>query len=82
MARSRCLLIGGTTMIQARIVAVQVMDLWHISGAILSDETGEWAPLATFSEDVPLSEEIDGLNDPVYSLLRAIRLWSELTISR
>ena len=69
-------------MLQARLVAVQVMDLWHISGAILSDEAGEWAPLATFSEDVPLEADMDGSDDPVYSLLRAIRLWSEMTISR
>jgi hypothetical protein len=69
-------------MIQARLVAVQVMDLWHISGAILSDDTGEWQPLATFSEDIPLEAEMDGSDDPVYTLLRAIRLWSEITISR
>lgn len=69
-------------MIQARLVAVQVMDLWHISGAILSDENGgEWQPLATFSDDIPLSA-VDGNEDPTYSLLRAIRLWSEMTISR
>jgi len=67
-------------MIQARLVATQVMDLWHISGAILTDEeTGEWHPLATFSEDIPLSALPD--EDEVYSLLRAIRLWSEMTIS-
>lgn len=69
-------------MIQARLVAVQVMDLWHISGAILSDEiSGAWSPLATFSDDIPLALE-DGNSDPVYSLLRAIRLWSEMTIQR
>lgn len=69
-------------MIQARLVAVQVMDLWHISGAILSDEiNGEWTSIATFSEDLPL-ENGEGSDDPVYSLLRAIRLWSEMTISR
>jgi hypothetical protein len=69
-------------MIQARLVAVEVMDLWHISGAILSDESGVWEPLATFSEDLPLEVDESGLSDPVYSLLRAIRLWSEMTISR
>jgi len=69
-------------MIQARIVAVQVMDLWHISGAILSDDAGQWEPLATFSEDIPLTHDMDGSDDPVYSLLRAIRLWSEMTIQR
>jgi hypothetical protein len=63
-------------------VAVQVMDLWHISGALLSDETGEWAPLATFSDDVPLSALDADQGDETYSLLRAIRLWSELTIQR
>lgn len=69
-------------MIQARIVAVQVMDLWHISGAILTDEIGEqWSPVATFSDDVPLGD-VSGLDDPVYSLLRAIRLWSDMTINR
>lgn len=69
-------------MIQARLVAVQVMDLWHISGAILSDETGEWEPLATFSDDIPLDLAEGGNNDPAYSLLCAIRLWSEMTIRR
>lgn len=69
-------------MLQARLVAVQVMDLWHISGAILSDEGGEWSPLATFSEDVPLEHDIEGSDDLVYTLLRAIRLWSEMTIQR
>lgn len=69
-------------MLQARLVATQVMDLWHVSGAILSDEPdGEWAPLATFSDDIPLSPEHD-LDDPTYSLLCAIRLWSEMTIRR
>jgi hypothetical protein len=69
-------------MIQARLVAVEVMDLWHISGAILSDETGSWEPLATFSEDIPATLVEDGNNDPAYSLLCAIRLWSEMTIHR
>lgn len=69
-------------MIQARLVCVQVMDLWHIAGAILSDETGEWQPLATFSEDIPLEVTDAGNNDPAYSLLCAIRLWSEMTIRR
>lgn len=69
-------------MIQARLVCVQVMDLWHISGAILSDESGSWEPLATFSDDVPLGDSQDELGDESYSLLRAIRLWSEMTISR
>lgn len=69
-------------MIQARLVATQVMDLWHISGAILTDEPdGEWKPLATFSEDIPLSDS-DLSEDPTYTLLRAIRVWSEMTISR
>jgi hypothetical protein len=67
-------------MIQARIVAVQVMDLWHISGAILDDATGSWQPVATFSEDIPLEIGVEGLDDPVYTLLRAIRLWSDMTI--
>lgn len=69
-------------MLQARLVAVQVMDLWHISGAVLSDETGEWQALTTFSDDVPLTAEFPGSDDPVYSMLRAIRLWSEMTINR
>lgn len=69
-------------MIQARLVCVQVMDLWHISGAILSDEeAGEWKPLATFSEDIPLAS-VEGSEDPAYSLLCAIRLWSEMTIRK
>jgi hypothetical protein len=69
-------------MLQARLVAVQVMDLWHISGAILSDETGEWAPLATFSDDIPIEALEGDIHDPAYTLLRAIRLWSEMTIQR
>jgi len=69
-------------MLQARIVAVQVLDLWHLSGSLLSDETGEWKPLATFSEDIPLEPFQEGSEDPVYTLLRAIRLWSDRTISR
>lgn len=69
-------------MLQARLVAVQVMDLWHISGAILSDETGAWAPLATFSDDVPLESLNGESSDPAYTLLRAIQVWSEMTISR
>jgi hypothetical protein len=69
-------------MLQARLVAVQVMDLWHIAGAILSDESGEWKPLATFSDDVPLQELEGDSHDPAYTLLRAIRVWSEMTISR
>jgi hypothetical protein len=67
-------------MYQARLVATQVMDLWHISGAILTDETGEWQPVATFSDDIPLEVGIPGSDDSVYTLLRAIRLWSEMTI--
>lgn len=67
-------------MIQARLVAVQVMDLWHISGAILTDENGgTWTPVATFSDDIPLAEA-EGDQDAAYSLLCAIRLWSEMTI--
>lgn len=69
-------------MIQARIVAVQVMDLWHISGAILSDESGAWEPLATFSDDIPLAPDEDGSHDPSSSLLRAIRQWSDMTMRR
>jgi len=69
-------------MIQARLVAVQVMDLWHISGAILSDENGQWEPLATFSDDVPLELVSEELDDPAYTLLRAIQVWSEMTIQR
>lgn len=69
-------------MLQARIVAVQVMDLWHISGAILSDEDGSWQPLATFSDDVPLSPEEGDSHDAAYTLLRAISVWSEMTINR
>lgn len=69
-------------MIQARLVCVQVMDLWHISGAIASDEDGgEWHTIATFSDDIPLADS-DGNEESTYSLLRAIRLWSEMTISR
>jgi len=69
-------------MLQARLVAVQVMDLWHISGAILSDEGGQWEPLATFSDDIPL-EAIQGEStDAAYTLLRAIQVWSEMTIQR
>ena len=69
-------------MLQARIVAVQVMDLWHISGAILSDEDGTWQPLATFSDDIALGPGDEKENDAAYTLLRAIRLWSEMTIRR
>lgn len=69
-------------MIQARLVVVQVLDLWHVSGALLTDEPdGVWSPVATFSDDLSLSVE-EGDSDPVYTLLRAIRLWSEMTISR
>jgi len=58
------------------------MDLWHISGAILSDDAGQWEPLATFSDDIPL-EQIQGeSDDPAYTLLRAIQVWSEMTIQR
>ena len=57
------------------------MDLWHISGAILSDEPdGEWHSLTTFSEDIPLAEM--GVEDDVYTLLRAICVWSEGAINR
>lgn len=69
-------------MLQARLVAVQVMDLWHISGAILTDEEGEWKPLATFSDDIPLESMQTDSDDPAYTLLRAIGVWSEMTISR
>lgn len=69
-------------MLQARLVCTQVMDLWHVSGAILSDEPdGEWHSLATFSEDLPLSDS-DKQEDDTTTLLRAIRLWSEMTINR
>ncbi len=69
-------------MLQARLVATQVMDLWHVSGALLSDEPdGEWHPIATFSDDIPLA--VVGENeDEVYTLVRAIGLWSEMTNSR
>lgn len=69
-------------MLQARLVAVQVMDLWHISGAIISDESGEWSPLATFSDDIPLESLGAESSDPAYTLLRAIQVWSEMTIRR
>ncbi len=69
-------------MLQARLVAIQVMDLWHISGAILTDESGEWAPLATFSDDIPLGAIQTESDDPAYTLLRAIQVWSEMTIRR
>ena len=69
-------------MLQARLVAVQVMDLWHISGAILTDENGLWEPLATFSDDIPLSPDEDDQHDAAYTLLRAIQVWSEMTIKR
>jgi hypothetical protein len=69
-------------MIQARIVAVQVMDLWHISGAILTDESGAWEPLATFSDDIPLAATEAGSHDPASSLLRAIAVWSDMTMRR
>lgn len=74
--------LGVIYMLQARLVAVQVMGLWHISGAILSDEEGQWEPLATFSDDIPL-EQLEGeSDDPAYTLLRAIGVWSEMTIRR
>lgn len=69
-------------MYQARLVITQVMDLWHISGAILTDEPeGQWIPLASFSDDVPLADEDEPV-DEVTSMLRALRLWSEMTIQR
>lgn len=69
-------------MYQSRLVITQVMDLWHISGAILTDEPeGQWIPLATFSDDVPLAHEDEAV-DEVTSMLRALRLWSEMTIQR
>jgi hypothetical protein len=69
-------------MLQARLVAVQVMDLWHISGAILTDEEGSWQPLATFSDDVPVEALKGESDDPAYTLIRAIQVWSEMTIRR
>jgi len=69
-------------MLQARLVAVQVMDLWHISGAILTDEEGSWQPLATFSDDVPVESLKGESDDPAYTLIRAIQVWSEMTIRR
>lgn len=58
------------------------MDLWHISGAILSDEAGTWEPLATFSDDIALHPDEDNNHDAAYTLLRAIQVWSEMTIRR
>lgn len=69
-------------MLQARIVMTQVMDLWHISGAILTDEGGIWAPLATFSDDIPLAPSDDDPHDPSMALLRALRQWSDMTMRR
>lgn len=58
------------------------MDLWHISGAILSDAEGAWQPLATFSDDIPLEQIKGESDDAAYTLLRAIQVWSEMTIQR
>lgn len=69
-------------MLQARLVITQVMDLWQVSGALLSDESGEWAPLATWGDSVPLEHDPDAQHDDLLALLRAVRLWSEMTIQR
>lgn len=80
MVRGRRFLLGVREMYQARLVVTQVMDLWHISGAILTDEPdGDWKPVASFSSDVPLAHDLEEV-DEVTSMLRAIRLWSERTI--
>jgi len=82
MVAGPCLLKGVVEVYQARLVITQVMDLWHISGAILTDEPdGDWKPVASFSDDVPLAQDLEQV-DEVTSMLRAIRLWSEMTISR
>lgn len=69
-------------MLQARLVVIQVMDTWHVSGAILEDlpDTG-WTAVTTFSEDVPISDHWLS-EDQTATVLHVIRQWSERTISR
>lgn len=69
-------------MLQARLVITQVMDLWQVSGALLSDDGGEWHPLATWADSLPLEHDEDAEHDDLLSLLRAVRLWSDMTILR
>lgn len=69
-------------MITARLVVTQVLGLWHVSGAILTDDLEQpWTPIAGFSEDVILSDHwLD--EDPTATVLEVIRQWSERTIQR
>jgi len=67
-------------MLQARLTVTQVMDLWHVAGALFSDEAEQgWTQIASFSSDIPLAAA-EGNEDALHSMLCAIRLWSEMTI--
>lgn len=67
-------------MMTVRLVVTQVLDLWHVSGALLSDDLGDgWQPVATFSDDVVVSDAWL-LEDPTATVLHVIRQWSERTI--
>ncbi len=67
-------------MLQARLVVVQVMDQWHVSGAILEDQPDQgWTSLATFSQDVPISDAWLS-EDPTATVIHVIRQWAEMTI--
>lgn len=82
MADGALVLIGVPQMLQARLVVTQVMDLWQVSGALLTDEGGEWHQLATWADSLPLEHDPDVEHDDLLALLRAVRLWSEMTIQR
>ena len=63
-----------------RLVVHPILGHLHLSGAIAGEtDTGDWETVATFSEVLPMSDEaLD--EDPVATMVEAIRKWSVRTI--
>lgn len=63
-----------------RLVIHPILGSLHLSGALAGETAeGDWETVATFSEVLPLSDEALS-DDPVATMLEAIREWSVRTI--
>jgi hypothetical protein len=63
-----------------RLVVHPILGDLHLSGAIAAETAaGEWETVATFSEVLPVSPELEN-EDPVAIMIGAIREWSIRTI--
>lgn len=69
-------------MYRLTVQVVQVMDLYDVSATLFEDQGPDLGWHAVAHRSDTLSWSVSGSGDPFHSILEALRLWSEMTISR